>query len=65
LARRGRGDGRERESAVRAPTSTPRLENGKLIPSLSHLSLQDTEALARKIAAAGGGRVELGEIKWR
>lgn len=24
----------------------------------------DTEALARKIAGAGGGRVELGEIKW-
>jgi len=37
----------------------------KLIPSFLSLTLQDTEALARKIAAAGGGRVELGEIKWR
>jgi hypothetical protein len=39
-----------------------------LDPSSSSLFLQssqDTEALARKIAAAGGGRVELGEIKWR
>jgi len=37
----------------------------ELIPSFLSLTLQDTEALARKIAAAGGGRVELGEIKWR
>ena len=33
--------------------------------SLISPSPQDTEALARKIAAAGGGKVELGEIKWR
>lgn len=36
-----------------------------LPPSAASFFFQDTEALARKIAVAGGGRVELGEIKWR
>jgi len=57
----------DRARARTAPPQAARCERAqkKLIPSLLSLTLQDTEALARKIAAAGGGRVELGEIKWR